>query len=350
MENRLSKDVLRKHRDVVLANGQQLDLHDVKVFNYLLFKVYPRLLDGSIHRVPVSEVLRYVGHTSVARLGESLTSLGSVNIEIEYTDQNDERHLVKCHYLSFDLTKAEDGVLTFAFDPILLKFLWEPDVYTKINISFLQKFKTVYGVKLYEILSMYQNRKFNSSWEVSVDDFRKKLGVKDGSHPRFDNLKSQVIEKGILEVNKIAPFGVTVDYIRGGRGGKVIALRFNVVPREEVVDISYSQTINAGKKSRDPFTIEMFDGSTDSERGSIFIIKRDTYRDIEEFLVGNNISIDLLDSFEDEWRESISGRIVADPDSNFKKWITLKVESSQEDNLLSNVDDDIFGSLLEDFE
>src|SRR3546814_7974725 len=106
------------------------------------------------------------------------------------------------HFLSYDLWRAEDGVLRFAFDPLLLQFLWEPKVFASLNLSRVRSFRSLYASKLYEAMSLYHKR-FSPVWSVSMDDLRQFFGVA-GSHERFDNFRKKVIERAITEVNEVA--------------------------------------------------------------------------------------------------------------------------------------------------
>lgn len=198
-----------KSYEVIMARGKhQLDLQDMKAFLYLLHRSYIQSDNPGVQRVPVSEVLRYLGHTSVSHMQKSLRNLGSVKIEIDY-QEGDEQRSVSCHFLSYDVSRTSNSMLEYAFDPILLKFIFEPEIYGKINMSLFSQFKTSQGAKLYAIMTLFKNR-FHRTWTVSVDEFRARMGVSPDQYIRFDNLRRQVIEKAVTEINRIAPFGIEV--------------------------------------------------------------------------------------------------------------------------------------------
>ncbi len=341
-----SRETVKKGREIILARGQHaLELPDAKVFNYLLLRSYNRLTDRTIHEIPVSDALKILKHTSVARLEETLKRLGNVKIEFEY-HKDGEDHSVACHFLSYDICQTENGVLKFAFDPILLKFLWEPAVYARINMQFFQQFKTTYGAKLYEILTLYFRRTYRT-WSVSVEDLRVALGVRDDQYKRFDNLRRAVIDRAVDEVNALAPFGVELELVRGGLGGKVIELRFSVVPRSDLAAVP-SDRVSSGKRQiRDPQTVDIFDGRTDFERGTNLTVTNETLENARLILIEGGVQDFSVEEYLERWLQQSSGIVITDPDVNFISWVHASVEV-RKDEVMAGVDEDLFASLLED--
>lgn len=342
---------LKKGYNVVMARGQgSLDISDSKTFNYLLQRSYTQLNKRSIHQIPVSDLLSFLSHTSISRVEKTLQNLSNVTIEIDYTDyETGEQHSVKTHFLSYDVSKAQDGILTYAFDPILLKFLWEPKIYTQINLQFTQNFKSQYGFKLFEIMSFFPQR-FNRAWTPSIKEFRERIGIDENQYTRFDNLKRAVIDKAVEEINQYAHFYLHTSLIRGGKGGKVVAIKFEIVDRPDEL-ILPSNTPVSGKKSknRDPYTIDFVDGKTDNERGNNLIISSEAIADAEKLITENDIPVDELVKYEDEWRQAVNDVKVTDPDLNFLRWLNIQIDK-RINNTLPDLDDDIFGDILAGFE
>ncbi len=332
-----------------MARGQHdLDLSDQKMFNFLLQKSYSKLTDRPIHEIPVSDVLNFLKHTSVARLEGSLRKLKNTTIDIDYQEDGKE-HSVSCHILSFDVSKAEDGILTYAFDPILLRFLYEPKIYARINMHFFSQFRTSYGAKLFEIMTFFQHR-HHRTWSVSIAELKRSLGVADDQYPRFDNLKRSVIEKAISEVNALSPFGIKAEYIKGGRGGKVVEVRISVIPRSELEPQSAEKSASSLSKSkRDPDTIDLLDGQTDIEREEQLTISEETLEEGRQLLIKSGRNPEEIETKIDQWRDALSGETVSDPNLNFLRWLSIHLEK-EEDDTLSILDNDVLGTLLADFE
>jgi plasmid replication initiation protein len=343
---------LKKGIEVVMARGKSsLDITDYNTFNYLLQRSYNQLNKKSIHQIPVSDLLNFLSHTSIERVEKTLKKLSTITIEIDYKNvDTKEEHSVQAHFLSYDVSKAENGILTYAFDPILLKFLWEPKIYTTISLQFMQNFKNCYAHQLYQIMSFYQHR-YQRVWTPEIYELRQRLGVGDDQYIRFDNLKRAVIDKAVNEVNQFAQFYIETSLIRGGKGGKVVAVKFEIVERPDEVKIPSLDNTKGSKKNkiRDPNTIDFVDGKTDSERGGDLVISKEALDDAKNMLEENNVPIETVVNFEEEWRQAVNGMKVTDPDLNFLRWIRIQMEKKQNDDI-SNLDDDIFGDILAEFE
>lgn len=340
-------DEVKKGYEVILARGQhELDLTDAKMFNFLLQHAYKRIGDQPIHQIPVRDALNYLGHRRLATLEQSLSNLGKVKIEINY-QQDGVPHAVSCHFLSYDVSRAENGILQYAFDPILLRFLWQPKVYARINMKFLQQFKTVHGAKLFEIMSLYQNR-YSRVWMVSIDELKAQLGVQDATYDRFDNFRRRILDRAVAEVNTYAAFNVDMEMIRSGRGGKCTSIKFSIV--EKVISgpsASIDHLHSTGW--RDPNTVDFIDGKTDTERGSSLVISTATLGMAQQTIDENqDVSLDSLEQRVCEWRDQALGEIVRDSDENFMQWLNFKISKLQQTDF-APVDDQIFMNLLREF-
>lgn len=343
-EGRDSRFLVRKSAHVVMAKERgEVDLIDRKIFNYLLHRSYRSLKERAIHKIPVSEALEFLGHTSTTRLRESLERLGTVNVEIEYLDDAGIQHSARAHFLSYDLSRAEDGVLHFAFDPILLQFLWEPKVFATLNLNRVRNFRSMYASKLYEAMSLYHKR-FVPSWQITVEQLRQFFGVED-SHQRFDNFRRHVIDVAVAEVNEAAEFEVSVEYVRGGRGGRVVAVQFTAsAPSHARLMDSRAMLDPLGRGrgvARDAHTVDLLDGRTDVERGGVIVVSAIALEKARE-MAGGSVEI-----YEEEWRRDMVGRRIKNPDLSFLRWLDARLERER-DAMLVDLDDDTFGNLLEE--
>lgn len=339
------RGLLKKSQSVVMAreHGGEIDLVDRKLFNYLLQRAYPSLMERQVHRIPVQDALEFLCHTSTSRLHESLDRLGTVSIEIEYEDDAGIRHSARAHFLSYDLSRAADGVLQFAFDPLLLQFLWEPKVYASLSLHRVRSFRGAHASRLYEVMALY-HRRFSPHWRISVDDLRAFFRVED-SHARWDNFRRKVIERAVDEVNRIADFEVSVEYVRGGRGGRIVEVVFTAAAKSHARLMEARAMIDpvgrVGRDVRDCHTVDLLDGRTDAERGGPAVVSVLALEQARE-MAGGTVA-----HYEQEWREEMRGRVVRDPDLSFLRWLDMRLQREQ-DALLADLNEDTFGNLLEE--
>ena len=342
---------IRKAAQVILARERgEMDLVDRKIFNYLLGRVYGQLRngEGSIHRVPVADILRFLRHSSTDRLHESLSRLGSVEILIDYVDDDNVPHSSKAHYLSYDISRVPDGWVCFAFDSMLLRFLHNPKVFATLKENVLDSFQSSYGARLYEIMALQVHKRY-PHWEPTLEVFRDVMAVGD-DYRRYDNLRRRVIETAVEEVNAVAPFVVGVEDLRGGQGGKVIALRFTAVPKgprtlKELSEVPASTNRFRGRrKIRDPYTIDILDNITDAERGPLELCAETITQAAE-----NAQSNDGIDCYIEEWRERIRGRRIRNPDRAFLNWLDIRLAKDRSQGL-DLLDEDAITALVEGWE
>ncbi|MFC4236247.1 replication initiation protein [Thalassospira xianhensis] len=344
------KGFVHKAEQIVFAreNGE-LDLVDLKIFDYLLNRVYGELksaAEGDIHRVPVSDVLNYLRHSSSDRLLKSLHRLGTVEILINYVDEANVENEAVVHYLSYNLSKAHDGFIHFAFDPILLKFLHNPKVFATVSLLHNRKYQSKRGKRLYDIMAMFINRKY-PCWQPTIEEFRTTMAVTN-EYERFDNLKRRVIEASVDELNQIAPFFVTVEYVRSGRGGKISSLLFTAKPKgpSNLLEMRMvADPIGKGRKHvRDPHTVDFVDGHTDSERDYLQVSQDAMKRAVDMLPDGETVEF-----FLEQWSENMRGRQVGDADRSFLNWLELEL-AKRADSSMEIVHSDTIFSLLEQWE
>ncbi|NDV52273.1 replication initiation protein [Yangia sp. PrR003] len=309
-----------------MARGKyQLELQDMRVFLFLLHQSHNRDDRSRLQRVKVVDVLQYIGHTSIDLLERSLKNLTDVKIEIDY-QENGVPHSVGCHFLSYDVSRTFNGYIEYAFDPILMRFIFDPKIYAKINIALFKQFRTIQGAKLFEILTLFQKRKYRT-WQVSLEEFRDRLGVPADQYTRFDNLRRSVIDRAVDECNSLAPFGVRTRYIRSGRGGRVTEIEFAIIPRRELPASSVPAKTKKAK-NRDALTVDMLTGHTDEEIGRDLLVSDEALDEAISLLEAHGQGDEDLQSYIDEWREAATEEdISSGPSASFLRWLRVRFET-----------------------
>lgn len=79
------------------------------------------------------------------------------------------------------------------------KLLYHPELYGRLNMLVQAKFKSSYGLALYENCIRYQDIGQTPWFEMSK--FRKLMGVEESKYKIFRDFKSRVLNKAVAEVN-----------------------------------------------------------------------------------------------------------------------------------------------------
>lgn len=164
------------------------------------------------------------------------------------------------HYMAV-ITNADyvDGVFTVKFNPELKSYITDiHDNYTKLPLKIMLSFKNVHAFRLYEVLRsrIYKEKIFtidlaelkfllgiaNSELEgvkrylngQKNPDFEKALEkTPEKTYEDYNDFKKGVLSKAIKEINELTDMQVDFNPERKGRGGKVYAITFNVMIKNE---------------------------------------------------------------------------------------------------------------------
>jgi hypothetical protein len=275
---------------------------------------------------------------------ESIQRLCKIVLEIDYKDENDEARAITAHYLSADVSQSENGMLYYAFDPILYHFIAHPTVYGNIYIDRARDMNSSYAMDLYDIMKL-QYRKKSPIFRTTPEDLRALLKVGD-RHPRPDNFRKNVIEKTVEEVNAIAEFDIVYDYTKGGKGGGIVEIVFEARSKTHARLIEAASTtkiVGARQTQRrgDSKTIDMYDGMNFEERGGPADLTDRSYEGAREMMPADG----NVDDYVSEWRSLNRNKVFNDADTAFLTWLKARLEKDN-DPVLKDLDMDVFGDLI----
>ena len=129
---------------------------------------------------------------------------------------------------------TEKGILTVEFSEGLADYLIElKKMYARIQLQDLGKLQSLYALRIYEMAKSYESLagkqgNHDDCWyfDRGIDDLRLIMGIKDDQYKRTGDLKVNVIEKPVKEINE-AHIGLVLspEYIRKGKF--LVGVRFN---------------------------------------------------------------------------------------------------------------------------
>ena len=105
-------------------------------------------------------------------------------------------------------------------------------LYTQYQLDFILQFRSIYGIRLYELIKMgLQNIKIikphqQVDVEIMLDVIRRATDT-EKTYPNISDFKKRVIVPAINDINKI-PLGLIVSYDDIKKGRKVIGFTFHV--------------------------------------------------------------------------------------------------------------------------
>lgn len=224
---REDKGALKKHAATIHCSNS-LSLLQRKISNALLYHAYNEMLSKEEHDITVRELCRLIGYhgNNHAVIKEALRELIATVIEWNVIDDKtgNENWTASSIIASVSL---EGPLCYYAYSPRMKQLLHSPSMFGKIDLVIQSRFRSSYGLALYENCIRYRGLPQTKWFEMSI--FRKLMGVQEGMYDVFRDFKRRVLDKAIDEVNMYSDLIIAAEYVKEGR--KVVRVRFTLKDR-----------------------------------------------------------------------------------------------------------------------
>lgn len=296
---------LEKINEVIKASPaiqiqSKISLLQRRVWNILLANAYNELPDKDIHTVSVSELAAKLGFDSGNHnyLKEVLESLGDCKVEWNLLNKDNKQEWGFAVLLAS--ADIKDGICTYGFAPHLRLKLYNPRIYTRLNLSLQNRFKSQYALVLWEICFDYYDtkREQGESPFIPLDVFRELMGVESDEYVLFKAFNRKVIKIAIEEINTLTEYHVEVEYKRIGR--KIAELKFHIA---KVKELPIQESLFPDIEDLTPVAVELVQAGID-----------------------RNVAMETADR---EW-DSVNPEKLPDPGTypDFIEYISEKIEMS----------------------
>lgn len=222
---------LKKHVGAIHSSNK-LSLLQRKVANALLFNAYHELLEKDEHRIHIKDLCVLIGYDSkdYKSIKNALVNLLSTVIEWNLIDNDKVEDEGVWNASSIIADASIDGPLcTYSYSNKMKQLLYSPLMYGRLNMKIQARFKSSYGLALYENCVRYQNLKQTPWFDLVV--FRKLMGVEKEKYPIFRDFKRRIIDKAVEEVNQHASITIMPKLKKINR--QVVAIQFLLSHEEE---------------------------------------------------------------------------------------------------------------------
>lgn len=227
LEKKLEKHELKKHAATIHCSNT-LSLLQRKISNALLYHAYKELMIKDEHEISVRQLchlIEYSGNNHGA-IKEALKGL--LSTVIEWNVVSDTTGAEDWTASSMLASVCLQGPLCYyAYSPRMKQLLHSPSMFGKINLYIQSRFKSSYGLALYENCVRYRGLPY-TKW-FDMETFRKLMGVPTGNYTVFRDFKRRVLDKSVEEVNTYSDLLVEAELLRERR--QVIKIRFALKER-----------------------------------------------------------------------------------------------------------------------
>lgn len=212
-----------------------------RAWNVLLANAYNELPNKDIHRVSVGELAKSLGFNSrdYDHIKETLEGLVDCIVKWNILDKDKEEDWGVASLLAS--ARIKDGICTYGFAPHLRLKLYNPRIYTKLNLRLQNRFTSRYALILWEVCFDYFDiaRNQGETTFIPIETFRELMGLEKDEYPVFKVLNRDVIKPSIKEINELTNFSVEVETKRTGR--KISDLKFRISRLKEMPIVEPTQ-------------------------------------------------------------------------------------------------------------
>jgi hypothetical protein len=219
-------EVIKHSAAIHIAN--KVSLLQRRAWNLLLAHAYDRLPSQDVYSISVNVLSDRLGYDSKdeKHLKAALRALATYAVEWDVLDKDGSPDWGVTTLLA--QARIRGGICTYAYSPELRERLHNPKVYARISLSLQNEFTSKHALALYELFVDYldEARNYGETPYIPLMQFRKLMGIAEGSYTAFKKLNTRVIKEPIEEINTRTDLNVTVAYQRHRR--RVCALKFKI--------------------------------------------------------------------------------------------------------------------------
>lgn len=206
----------------------KISLLQRRAWNVLLANAYNELPNHEVHHVSMVELAAKLGFDSKNEDYLKATLEALVDCKVEWNILGKDK--VEEWGVASLLAEAriKNGICTYAYPPYLRYKLYNPRIYTKLNLRLQNRFKSQYALVLWELCFDYfdTRRDQGETPYIPLDTFRDLLGIQSGEYPAYSIFNRAVIKPALKEINKETGYHVELEQKRLGR--RVGQLKFRI--------------------------------------------------------------------------------------------------------------------------
>lgn len=219
-----------------------------KMYNVLLANAAGNLFPEVTHRINMRTLCDLMGYRSndYKTIKQKFRELRRMDIEWDVINEKGNNVWTNTSPLSLARVIEGEGICEYEFTPSLLPYLDRPAQYAKFSLAIQAKFKSGYGLALYENCERYRNIGYSRAFDIPT--FRKLMGVGESEYLEFFALKRRVIAIAIKEVNQHADFDVEGEYEKKGR--TIVSVKFLIKNKQDDLEVMTSQSSVIGDEDQ----------------------------------------------------------------------------------------------------
>ena len=225
------KTELKKHAATIHCSNT-LTLLQRKISNALLYHAYKDIMTKEEHEISIRQLCNLISYNGNNHGAIKDALKGLLSTVIEWNLVNDTTGLEDWTASAMLASVSLQGPLCYyAYSPRMKQLLYSPSMFGKINLYIQARFKSSYGLALYENCTRYRGLPYTKWFDIEL--FRKLMGVPADNYTIFRDFKRRVLDKSVEEVNTYSDILVEPELYRERR--QVVKLRFLLKERAKKI-------------------------------------------------------------------------------------------------------------------
>lgn len=224
-----SKKFMIKSNAIIEAR-YRLSLQESQVILWLLTQIQPNDNDFRIHKLDTSEFAKFTD-TDVQGKYRELRKITKRLMQrvIEIYDSQ-TKDFLQVSWLSAAKYKSKEGYVLLEFSSFLRPYLLQlKNQFTKIGIIDTLKLKSVYTIRIFELLLQYLSVGHR---KITIEELRAYCGVEKQEYADYFDLKRYVIERAKTEITGKTEYEVNYTEIKESR--RVVAIEWRIKKKDLV--------------------------------------------------------------------------------------------------------------------
>jgi len=202
----------------------RLSLQESQVVLWLLTQIRPDDEDFKPHRLEIAEFAKFTKTDVEGKYKEMRNTTKRLMQRVMEIYEPQTKELLQVSWLSSAHYKYKQGYVSLKFDPGLKPYLLQlKSQFTKINIIDTLKLKSVYAIRILELLLQYLSIGHR---KINIAELRAYCGIEENEYADYLDLKRKVIEKAKSEIT--AKTAYEIDYKEIKESRKVVAIEWQI--------------------------------------------------------------------------------------------------------------------------
>ena len=176
----------------------------------------------------------------------------------QFTITNEDGTLTKSRWIQDANYRKGEGRILVTLTRVVIEHVTKIDgfeqYFTSYHLKKTADFKSVYAVRLYELLMQWKSVGKTPVYELNK--FRSQLSIGVNEYTRMEAFKRRVLDIAVDQINEFSD--ITVKYEQHKKGRSISGFSFSFKPKKA--------NIRSIETNRDPNTTDLFSRMTDKQR------------------------------------------------------------------------------------